>query len=57
MKKENVRSKSPWFQERHVENSEPANASVRRKKKERGVPTAVEVYVEIEFLPFKTNLE
>ena len=57
MKKENVRSKSPWFQKEHVENSKPTNASVRRKKKERGVPTAVEVCVEIELLPFKTNLE
>ena len=41
MKKESRRSKSPWFQKKHLESGDPAHAS-GRKKKEQGVPTAVE---------------
>ena len=46
MKKESGRSKSPRFQEKHQESGDPVHASIRKKKKERGVPTAVEVLCE-----------
>ena len=45
MKKENGRSSSPLHV--HVENSTPVHLHVKKKKKkERGVPTAVEVMEE-----------
>jgi hypothetical protein len=49
MKKESGRTKLP-FHDGDVENSTPAHVNVKKKKKERGVPTAVEVCVLIEFL-------